>query len=326
MKIVFICPNWAGLATPIVKEMRKQGHQVIHLDHSDLSCFHYFDSAHRVLSKLYNCFSHNSYKHEQVDLQIEHALKSFFIGRDQFDVVIMTEPNIFNRRHLTIIKEHCRSVVATLWDSLIKSPDNGKNLDLFDSVFSYDQIDCDNHGLTKINNYLDPAWSPKCHNSDCEYDIFSIMSFTKERYKKIIKILNANPTLKMNILFFCDHPRKENRVNDDRVKMTNQLILNEELANCISRSRAILDVLQGEQSGLSFRVYESIGYKRKLVTTNTNIKNYDIYNENNIKVIDESNIIEPSFFDSNYQELSPEVIEKYTINQWVKNVINEIND
>ena len=53
MRILFICPDWAGLATPIVKEMRRQGHNVTLLDHSDFSDFSYFNKTHRLLSKCY---------------------------------------------------------------------------------------------------------------------------------------------------------------------------------------------------------------------------------------------------------------------------------
>ena len=141
MSILFICPNWANLVTPIVREMRSQGYSIIHLDHSDLSSFYYFNSAHRLISKIYSGLSKESYKHRRTDLHIEHGLKIFFIGRDDFDAIIMTEPNVFNRSHLELLKGHSRYLIATLWDSLRKSPDNGDNLDIFDYVFSYDRID-----------------------------------------------------------------------------------------------------------------------------------------------------------------------------------------
>ena len=49
-----------------------------------------------------------------------------------------------------------------------------------------------------------------------------------------------------------------------------------------SDSRCILDAPQAGQVGLTIRTIECLGAKRKLVTTNSDIKNYDFYNENNI--------------------------------------------
>ncbi|WP_205409198.1 hypothetical protein, partial [Vibrio gazogenes] len=281
-------------------------------------------TCHRVMSKLYSKLSGLNYKHKQTEVQIEQMLTSFFIGRDKYDVVIMTDPNLFNRHHLEILKSNTATLVATLWDSLRKSPDNADNLDMFDFVFSYDDIDCKESGFIKINNYLDPTWNAIFHYDECKYDLFSIMYFTKERYQHVRKILDANPWLNPNIIFYCDHPRKMNYIKDHRIKSTDKLILGEDLARCISESKGILDVLQGEQSGLSFRIYESIGYQRKLVTTNSYIRNYDIYNPNNIAIIKDDYKIQNDFFNKPYESIDSDVIYKYTLEQWVKKIMSKI--
>ncbi|WP_038178876.1 hypothetical protein [Vibrio rhizosphaerae] len=324
MNILFICPNWAGLATPIIEEISRQGHQVTHLDHSDLSKFKYIDNYHRIISKIYSKLSGVNYKHKQTDTQIDKILKAFFIGRDKYDVIMMMEPNIFNRKHLDILKDNTNLLVVTLWDSLRKSPDNAENIDMFDFKFSYDEVDCKAFEFKKINNYLDPDWHPLIHYDECQYDLFSIMCFTKERYHHVIDILDANPWLNSNIIFYCDHPRKMRYIKDSRIKSTNKLILGEDLAHCISQSKGILDVLQGDQSGLSFRIYESIGYQRKLVTTNPHIQHYDIYNTNNIAIISDENNIPRDFFDKPYELIDKDIVERYTLERWVKNIMDEI--
>jgi hypothetical protein len=40
---------------------------------------------------------------------------------------------------------------------------------------------------------------------------------------------------------------------------------------------------------LIFRVFEALGYKKKLITNNQDITSYDFYNENNIFVITNEN-------------------------------------
>ncbi|CAH8222550.1 hypothetical protein [Vibrio aestuarianus] len=323
MRILFICPNWAGLATPIIDEMILQGHDVIHLDHGDFSNFKYFNLSHRILSKIYQILTKESYKHRVTDLDITRTINSFFIARSNFDVVIITEPSLFKREHLEVIKLHCTYLVATLWDSLTKSERSKDNLDLFNMVFSYDQEDCDRYNLIKISNYLDPSWSTNVAIEEAKYDVFSIMSFTKDRYEQVVCFLDANPSIIPNIYFYIDTERKRKYINDSRIKVVTELMLGDELKRNIENSKAILDLLQGHQAGLSFRVYESLGYNRKLITTNHNIFLYDIYNSDNICVLGENYKVPDKLFNTPYFECSIDTIDKYLISSWVKNILGK---
>ena len=89
-------------------------------------------------------------------------------------------------------------------------------------------------------------------------------------------------------------------------------------------SRAILDIAHPHQEGLSFRPYEAIGMKKKLITTNSDIKNYDFYNPSNIFVIEDINNVNISdeFLYSPYQEPPQSIVEKYYIKNWVQNILS----
>ena len=56
----------------------------------------------------------------------------------------------------------------------------------------------------------------------------------------------------------------------------------EEMNQLFLNSRCILDSPQAGQLGLTIRVLEALGAKKKLITTNKDIKNYDFYKEENI--------------------------------------------
>ena len=89
-------------------------------------------------------------------------------------------------------------------------------------------------------------------------------------------------------------------------------------------SKIILDIAHPHQKGLSFRPYEAIGLRKKLITTNKDIVNYDFYNPNNIFVIEDiDNITIPlEFFKTDYQEIDIKLREKYHIKNWIHNIIN----
>jgi len=57
-----------------------------------------------------------------------------------------------------------------------------------------------------------------------------------------------------------------------------------------------LDLVQGNQTGLSFRVFEAMALQKKLITDNKAIRNYPFYNPNNILILDSKEIILNSDF------------------------------
>ncbi|RNM03585.1 hypothetical protein [Dickeya undicola] len=325
MRLLFICPNWADLATPIVAEMKRQGHDVIHIDHCDLSTFSYFDSRHKIIAKCYKAITGKNYKRLVLDNQIKLGLHNFFIGREPFDAIIMTEPKLFNQQHLEILHRHGKKLVATLWDSLKKAPNNALYLNQFDHVLSFDSEDCDQFHFAKITNYIDPAWKSTLSYQACEYDVFSIMSFTPERYRQAIHFLDKNPQLKSNIIFYVGKAGKPKNIKDERIKISEKLLLGAELAHEINNSRAILDILQGQQTGLSFRAYESMAYNKKLITTNPYITSYDFYNPQNVCVLNQDGSVPPDFIHTPYQAVPENIYHQYTLCAWVQKVIREIS-
>ena len=91
-----------------------------------------------------------------------------------------------------------------------------------------------------------------------------------------------------------------------------------------SKSKVILDINHPNQYGLTMRTFECLGAKKKLITTNQNILEYDFYNPNNIMVINRNNpVIDKIFFDSPYEELESGVYKKYSIENWLKTIFRE---
>jgi hypothetical protein len=69
------------------------------------------------------------------------------------------------------------------------------------------------------------------------------------------------------------------------------------------------------------RTIETLGAGKKIVTTNREIKHYDIYRENNVCIIERENpVIDPAFVNSNYEELQSSITEKYSIGGWVTQI------
>ena len=96
-----------------------------------------------------------------------------------------------------------------------------------------------------------------------------------------------------------------------------------EIADVVEQSKIILDIQHPKQTGLTMRTIEMIGMNKKIMTTNETIKEYDFYNPNNIFVIDRNNIkLDTDFFDKQYVPIQKETYEKYSLEQWIKDVLS----
>jgi hypothetical protein len=223
------------------------------------------------------------------------------------------------------MKQHCDKMVLSLWDSLNRMPQNGTDLDRFDVIFSFEPEDCRRHGFIQTYNYIPPVVLEK-EAISVEHDIFSVMTFTKPRYDELCRFLDANPEVDADVYLYVDHPRKKKYIQHPRIKVTEKLMLKGELVQAIQRSKAILDLGQGKQEGLSFRVYESLGHNKKLVTTSQDIVDYDFYDPHNIAIVAPSVLALPQgFFASGYRNPSPSKLDKYTLQSWVENLIRHID-
>ena len=71
------------------------------------------------------------------------------------------------------------------------------------------------------------------------------------------------------------------------------------------------------------RCIETLGAKRKLITTNQAILEYDFYDENNILIVNrEAPEIPIEFFSKPYQEISSEIYEKYSLDNWIYTIFS----
>lgn len=87
-------------------------------------------------------------------------------------------------------------------------------------------------------------------------------------------------------------------------------------------SRCVLDSAQAGQLGLTIRVLEALGAKKKLITTNEDIVNYDFYRPENIYVYEGKIDLDNVFFKSKYVELEEDIYKKYSLQSWLTEIID----
>ena len=89
--------------------------------------------------------------------------------------------------------------------------------------------------------------------------------------------------------------------------------------------RQILDIPKTNQTGLTLRVLEALYFNKKIISTNSELKNYDFYHPNNILVLDDSLKVDISFFDSPYVPVDNNTLGKYTAESWIRTLVGDSN-
>lgn len=84
------------------------------------------------------------------------------------------------------------------------------------------------------------------------------------------------------------------------MKYDGKMRFNQSLDYCdvvkiVKQSNCIIDIVIGEQSGLSLRAYEAIAYNKKLITNNSAIKDFPYYDERYMRYFSDVKDIDVSF-------------------------------
>lgn len=232
-------------------------------------------------------------------------------------------------------------LILYMWDGLHKQ--NTKNIEqkwkYYDKVYTFDRIDYEMN-KTQLNFlplYYYEEYLPKHSNNpnatDFKYDVSFIGTGHADRVKIVKEVMQQCKTDGKKIFdyIFIPHPivfwvsKIKNRgfkgVSIHDVKF--EMMPFEKLYSTYADSRCVVDVENPEQHGLTMRSIETIGLKRKVITTNQDIVNYDFYNPNNILVIDRNHpVVDMKFFDKPYEMLPKEIYEKYSLKSWILEVLS----
>lgn len=86
------------------------------------------------------------------------------------------------------------------------------------------------------------------------------------------------------------------------------------------KSRAVCDIVQMNQSGLTMRALEGLFLKKKVITNNKSILQSEIFHPNNFFVVKDDTTTDEiiDFLNVPYCEMDSDLINSYTIHEWAK--------
>ena len=179
-------------------------------------------------------------------------------------------------------------------------------------LWSFDPEDCKNYGM-KYNTqfYFNTVEKSK---ETIEYDIVFVGK-DKGRFDYLKDLQDTFSEQGLHAYFHIVSDKKWN-VPKGRVKDSMSYPV---LIQHVAKSKAILDIVQAGQSGLTLRSMESLFLEKKLITNNALINKYDFYRRENIFILGLDNPDElPDFLNTSYFKIHEETIEEYDFDQWIK--------
>ena len=237
---------------------------------------------------------------------------------------------------IRLLKEKYPSAkrILYMWDSIINNRGIQKKWDYYDELYTFDRKDYLNN--INIIRFLPLFYYedclPKKNSEDYEYDL----SFIGTAHEDRIKIVNEackkleNDGFKCFKYYYLPHylVYLYNKITNKWFKgvRKNEIMFKplpfNQLYEIYGKSNCIIDIESSSQTGLTMRTIEIIGLKKKLITTNKDVINYDFYNQNNICVIDRNNpIIDEEFFKTPYVLLQENIYKKYALSSWLKYIL-----
>lgn len=258
--------------------------------------------------------------------------------KEKYDIVLIVNGKIFTNEMIQILKETQPEAefIYYAWDSLNLYPEARTIINFFDRAYTFDLVDSrEILGLELLPLFYSKGFrSINAQQNEYEYDLMSVCTAHPNRYKVISKVFpelsaenyNIFSVLYINKLQFIYNKLfvlefEKAKASDFSFKMISE---KENLA-ILRKSKAVFDVEHNKQSGLTMRTIETLGAKRKLITTNKTIEKYDFYNENNIFVYEGDLVALKKFLEIKYEEIPEEIYKKYAVSNWVDTLIKGVS-
>ncbi|CAH0307699.1 hypothetical protein [Pseudomonas brassicacearum] len=193
----------------------------------------------------------------------------------------------------------------------------------FDKVYTFDDADAREYGFRKLSNYIYELDAEL--ETTREYKAFVVMA-GKHRIDVLGRIAAEFDRLgHTNYKFLVQSKVVEN--SSPGITFFRERMSLDEVGDLIRRSEILIDIVRPGHAGLSFRFFDALFYRKKIITNNPSVMNYDFYDARNILVIDsEHPVIPPSFLVEEYIDPPADVVQKYSMSSWAREVFAPLAD
>lgn len=321
-KILFIGPRFYNFETHIVNAIKKINFEVDFFNEKpELNIwFRIIQKLPKVVFEKYL----DSYYQKIVNI------------KKQYDYVFIIRAEMIDEKYLNILKLNQKNAefIMYQWDFVDNLPKLKSQIKYFDKIYTFDANDANT-----FNFKLKPLFFTNEHinkskeKRENKYKVSFIGSHHSDRFEFIKLFKRVNHLDTKEFFYHLYRPRlsyiynkyiKKNKMGDLNFKdLQSNIITEKDTLDILNNSNTVLDIHHVKQAGLTIRSLEALGLKKKLITTNPLINEYDFYNSNNIFQISRENPYVPEeFFTRDYKEINNNIYNSYCVDEWIKEFFN----
>lgn len=306
-KILVIAPFAFGYTAHIHNALQQYPNVEASILYLDKPAFRYKNALHKAQNFFSKLVLGKNLKKSFVSKRIKASVREL----GQQDEVFIIRPDMLSDAILQFIKNHTEKFIAYYYDSTRRFPRKVDIMPFFDKIYSYDRLDVEKYNLEFLTNYI----FEESNHAEFDYQFFNIS--TNDYRFPLLE--NLAKYLKENAWSYTIQVYNGGEMPAEYVEIITTQKSIQEVSQLIQKAKIIVEIQRTEQVGLSFRIFEALGHRKKLITTNKDIVNYDFYHPQNILVVDEHTIeIPKEFVTSPYVEIDEKILSKYKVENWVK--------
>lgn len=319
-RLLFISVSTFGYETAIKNEFEQRGLIVDFFDERPSDNF-LVKGIIRIKKSLYSIQIKNYYKKILASTENENYDYLVIIKGESVPVFFIED---FKKKNPKTI------LIFYTWDSIRNNKNPLSFIHLFDKCLTFDSKDALDFGLIfrplfYLNEYSKLRVIEK---SETKYDIVFLGTAHSDRYhisntislqcKKYGFSSYTYYYIQSKLVYYYKKFFDKTFRFIEKSKLSFSILNFNQILNLYSESKIILDIQHPLQTGLTMRTFEALGAGKKLVTTNSNIKDYAFYNTNNISIINrEQPLVNSKFFLSDFIPYSKEMNYAMSISGWV---------
>lgn len=237
---------------------------------------------------------------------------------------------------------HCH-LIYCFWNSLLEenlTVSERKHLHAFLNkredykmvISSFDKGDCQTYGFHYNAQFIPGGVVRKeTGEQDLNTDVFFVGK-DKGRISQILKLHSLFGKLDIKCKFWVLPERSISYTTEEKHYLIfrgkqywKYIIPYEKILVQDAKSRAILDIVQEGQKGLTWRPIEALHLHKKLITNFCDIKYYDFYNQENIFILGEDDIDKlPEFLNLPYQPVNETIVGAYSFQGMIQQIYKDM--
>lgn len=291
-KVLFFSPVFFGYE----KEIKNK------LDSLCSKCIFYDERINpNTLEKILIRLNRKSIIKNKINKFYNNIINSYTV--DDFDYIMFFNPETITSELLKKMKnKFCNSkFILYMWDSFENKQHTKELLPFFDSKFTFNKDDAIKYNLTFRPLFFIDQYDSDLNeiSNECDIDIGFIGTIHSDRYVILQQIKTWAEKNNFTVFYYMFFSSKllfykyklQNKIFHLDIRDFKFIPLKkEDVFSILSRCKVVVDIQHPKQEGLTMRTIEMLGMKKKLITTNKDIKNYDFYDGNNFLVIERNNV------------------------------------